>query len=85
MIREDRDLLTELARLNCAMPSFALQLMDGSADAAAQRRYAQRLIAVGEQLQRRADSMAGTVVEGQVLLDHTAALPVPTRELSREP
>lgn len=53
MIREDRELLAELARLNTAMASLALRIMDGSASAAEQRDYAQRLIAAGERLGRR--------------------------------
>jgi hypothetical protein len=31
MIREDRELLAELARLNTAMAPLALRIMDGSA------------------------------------------------------
>ena len=31
MTREDRELLTELARLNTAMPSLAMGIMDGTA------------------------------------------------------
>jgi hypothetical protein len=85
VIREDRELLAELARLNCAMPSFALQIMDGSADVTEQRSYAQRLIAAGERLQRRADRMAGTVIEGALVVNETTALPAHTRELDREP
>lgn len=64
MIREDRELLVELARLNTAMAPLAMRIMDGSVDAAEQTHYAQRLIAAGERLQRRAD---GAVVEGEVL------------------
>lgn len=44
MIREDRELLTELARLNTAMASLAMRIMEGSASAAEQQDYAQRLI-----------------------------------------
>jgi hypothetical protein len=32
MIREDRELLAELARLSTAMPSLALRIMDGTAN-----------------------------------------------------
>ncbi|MGH3765830.1 MAG: hypothetical protein ACRDS0_12475 [Pseudonocardiaceae bacterium] len=66
MTREDRELLTELARLNRNMASLALRIMDGSASVAEQRHYAQRLIAVGERLRSRADRMGGTVIEGEV-------------------
>jgi hypothetical protein len=43
MIREDRELLAELARLNTAMASFAMRIMDGSVSIAEQQSYAQRL------------------------------------------
>lgn len=84
-MREDRELLAELARLNCDMPSFALRIMDGSADVTEQCRYAQRLIAVGQRLQRRADAKAELVIEGQLVIDETIALPAHTLELDREP
>jgi hypothetical protein len=54
VIWEDRELLAELARLNTAMASLALRIMDGSASVAEQHNYAQRLIAAGERLQQRA-------------------------------
>jgi hypothetical protein len=61
VIREDRELLAELAWLNSAMAPLALRIMDGSAGTAEQAHYAQRLIAAGERLQRRADD-GGTVI-----------------------
>lgn len=73
MIREDRELLAELARLNTDMPSLGLRMMDGSADAAEQEHYAQRLISVGKRLRRRAESRGGMVVEGEV--QESLALP----------
>ncbi|MGH3874166.1 MAG: hypothetical protein ACRDSR_22140 [Pseudonocardiaceae bacterium] len=69
MIRQDRELLTELARLNRAMASLAMRIMDGSAGAAEQHSYAQRLIVAGEQLRRRADEMSHPVVEGEALTE----------------
>ncbi len=69
MIREDRELLAELARLNTAMAPLALRIMEDSASAAEQACYAQRLIAAGEQLQRRANAASGVVIEGEVLAD----------------
>lgn len=78
MIREIRELLAELARLNTDMPSLALRIMDGSATACEQQRYAERLIAAGERLRRRVAAMGGTlgedvmvdgtVIEGQVVV-----------------
>jgi hypothetical protein len=67
--REDRELLAELARLNTAMASLALRIMEGSASAAEQACYAQRLIAAGERLRRRANGTSGGVIEGEVLAD----------------
>lgn len=84
MIREDREMLVELARLNGDMASLALRIMDGSASVAEQQHYAQRLIAVGERLQRRADGMPGAVIDGEVVAGPTA-LAVHSVELDWEP
>jgi hypothetical protein len=67
VIREDRELLTELARLNTAMAPLAMRMMDGTANSAEQQDYGQRLIAVGEQLRKRAKETAVAVIEGEVL------------------
>lgn len=80
MIREDRELLAELARLNREMTPLAMRMMDGSASAAEQKHYAQRLIAAGRRLQRRANEAAGAVVEGEVPGNGPLALPVYTVE-----
>ena len=66
MIREDRELLAELARLNRAMASLAKRMMDGTASAAEQHDYARRLIAAGERMRKRADRTAVMVIEGEV-------------------
>lgn len=79
MIREDRELLVELARLNRDMASLALRIMDGSASVAEQQHYAQRLVAVGERLQRRTDGMRAAVIEGEVVTGPTV-LPARTVE-----
>jgi len=73
MIEEDRELLTELARLNRDMPTLALRVMDGSASTAEQTHYAQRLIAVGQRLKRRAESTSGAVIEGEICTDNSNA------------
>jgi hypothetical protein len=78
VIREDRELLAELARLNSAMAPLALRIMEGTANADEQRNYAQRLIAAGEWLQRRADDNGGTVIEGEVLANGPLTLPAHT-------
>ncbi|MGH3870697.1 MAG: hypothetical protein ACRDSR_04140 [Pseudonocardiaceae bacterium] len=74
MIREDRELLVELARLNRDMASLGLRITEGSASAIEQQRYAQRLIAAGERLRRRADEMNHPVIDGEVLAGKTIAL-----------
>lgn len=85
MIREDRELLAELARLNTAMAPLAMRIMDGSATTTEQRDYARRLVTAGEWLQRRADDgMSGAVVEGEVLITGPLALPARTEALHRE-
>lgn len=84
MIREDRELLAELARLNTAMSPLALRIVDGSAGTAEQVHYAQRLIAVGEWLQRRANALDEAVVEGEVLTTGLLELPAYTIEPDSE-
>ena len=61
--------LAELARINTAMASLALRIMEGSASDAERACYAQRLIAAGERLRRRANGTSGVVIEGEVLAD----------------
>ncbi|MCA1710031.1 MAG: hypothetical protein LC808_44795 [Actinobacteria bacterium] len=85
MIREDRELLTELAQITTAMAPLAMRIMDGSASAAEQTHYAQRLIAAGERLRRRADARAGTVIEGEVLASEPLTLSGRTVEPHWEP
>lgn len=80
MIREDRELPAELARLNSNMAPLAMRIMDGSASIAEQAHYAQRLIAVGERLRQRADETAGMVIEGEVLANGPLTLPAYTVE-----
>lgn len=85
MIREDRELLAELARLNTAMASLAMRIMDGSASTAEQQNYAERLIVAGERLRRRADGTSGAVIEGEVLANGPLTLPAHTVEPHWEP
>lgn len=80
MIREDRELLAELARLNTAMAPLALRIVDGTAGTTEQGHFAQRLIAAGERLQRRADALRAVVVEGEVLTTGLLGLPAYTVE-----
>lgn len=85
MIREDRELLTELARLNSAMASLALRIIDGSATAGEQRDYAQRLIAAGERLRYRVDKMSYPVIDGEVTGSAALVFPGLTVEPPRSP
>lgn len=90
MIREDRELLAELALLNTEMASLALRIMDGSASADEQQGYAQRLIAAGQRLRRRTWGTAPIVIEGEMVeslapREPTVALPPYTVELDWQP
>ena len=86
MIREDRELLAELARLNRDIAPLAMRIMEGSASAAEQQHYAQRLIAVGRRLQLRAEQAGGVVViDGEVVAEEPIALPAHTVELDWAP
>jgi hypothetical protein len=83
MIREDRELLTELARLNREMAPLALRMMEGSASVAEQQRYARRLADAGERLRRRAEETSRLVVAGEVLVEDPLVLPADTAEPDR--
>ncbi|MDQ3275025.1 MAG: hypothetical protein M3Q39_08355 [Actinomycetota bacterium] len=74
MIREDRELLAELARINGELAPMAMRIMDDSASAAEQQHYAQRLIAAGERLQRRAERTGGAVIEGDIVASELPVL-----------
>lgn len=80
MIREDRELLAELARLNGDMAPLALRMMEGSASAAEQQHYARRLITAGERLRRRADETGRFVIAGEVVVEELLTLPANTVE-----
>lgn len=80
MIREDRELLAELARLNRAMAPLAMCIMEGTATADEQHDYALRLIAAGERLQQRAHGTTETVIDGEVLANGPLTLPGHTVE-----
>ncbi len=81
MIREDRELLAELARLNRSMAALCMRIMDGSASAAEQQEYAECLIAAGERLRRRAVAeTAGAVIDGEMLAHSALNFPGHTVE-----
>jgi hypothetical protein len=85
VIREDRELLAELARLNSDMAALALRIMEGTASAAEQRHYAQRLVAAGQRLQRRADKAAAMIIDGEVEAGPPITLPGHTIESDWQP
>jgi len=78
VISEDRELLAELARLNSDMATLALRIMEGSASTAEQQHYAQRLIAAGQRLHRRAQNTSQIVIDGEVLTVGSTTLPAQT-------
>lgn len=80
MIREDRELLAELARLNTAMAPLAMRIMEGSASVVEQQNYAHGLIAAGERLRRRAEGTDRAIIDGEVVVDISISLPEQTVE-----
>jgi hypothetical protein len=73
MIREDRELLAALGRLNSDVVPLAMKIMDEGVTVTAEEQYvfANRLMAMGRRLEQRAQrTAAGTtdgVVEGMVV------------------
>ncbi len=65
MIRDDRELLAELARLNTDVVPLAMRTMDERATADEQYAFAERLIAMAAQLKVRV-TKPWLVVEGEV-------------------
>lgn len=76
MIREDRELLTELARVNRDLAPLAMRIMEGSADSTEQRHYGLRLIAAGQRLCHRADENGRLVVTGEVVVEEPLNGPI---------
>jgi hypothetical protein len=74
VIREDRELLAELALPERDIAFLGMFVMDGSVSAAEQQDCARRLIAARQRLQR-ASGMAKTVIEGAGVADGRIALP----------
>jgi len=67
VIREDRELLADLGRLNSDVVPLAMRIMDESVMVTAQEQctFAERLIAMVRRLQARA-ARSGLVVEAEV-------------------
>lgn len=69
MIRQDRELLAELAQLNSDVTPFAMRIIDDSSTAEEQHEFADRLIALGRRFHERATGTA-LVIEGEALTTH---------------
>jgi NADH:ubiquinone oxidoreductase subunit D len=65
VIREDRLLLTELARLNTDVMPLAMRIMDESATAEEHYAFAERLAAMAQRLQDRGAHL-GFVIDGEI-------------------
>lgn len=57
MRREDRQLLSVLSQVNTALPAFALRVMDNTATAAEHHRVADHLTALGQAIDKRAETL----------------------------
>jgi hypothetical protein len=80
VIREDRELLAGLARLNSDMAPLAMKMMDGSAMTDERYSFSRRLMALGERLGRRANATGEIVVDGEVSDSRSITLPTYTIE-----
>lgn len=79
VIREDRILLTELARLNTAVPELAIRMMDGALSTEEQIAFGRWLLSMAEAIMQRAERSQAFVLDGQVLLETgLAAIAGPT-------
>ena len=68
MIREDRELLAELGRLNSDVVPLAMKIMDESVTVTVEEQcaFAGRLVAMGRRLEQRAQRTATGVIDGVV-------------------
>lgn len=78
MIRKDRELLADLARLNTDVALLAVRITLGSATAHEQKIFAERLIAAGERLRRRADESERVVIDEEAVFATARGLPTDT-------
>ncbi|MGH3885373.1 MAG: hypothetical protein ACRDSZ_02195 [Pseudonocardiaceae bacterium] len=73
MIRADRELLADLARLNSDVVPLAMQIMDDSAAREGQQMFAYRLIELGIRLNHR--THPGIVIDGDTGTDEAEETP----------
>jgi hypothetical protein len=78
VLQEDRELLAELARINTDIPALGLRMMEGSASAAEQVHYGERLMSAGQRIKRRAESTDAMTIEGEFHVKESVALPAHT-------
>lgn len=71
MIREDRELLAELARLNKQLVTFACGVMEDRLSPAEQHAVACQLVDLAEAIQSRAQRHDPGVIEGEVVTQGT--------------
>ena len=69
MIREDRELFAELARLNKRLVAFAWGVMDDAVPADEQHEVARQLVDLAEAVQARAQREESRVIEGEIVED----------------
>lgn len=74
MIRDDLELLAELASVNTGVVPLAMRIMEGSATGEEQYEFAERLISLGQRLHRRAEETQLVVIEGTAIPDYPVAL-----------
>jgi hypothetical protein len=67
VIQEDRELLAELASVNTDVVPLAMRIIDECATAEEQHKFAERLAALAQRLDRRAVETQRVVIEGTVL------------------
>jgi hypothetical protein len=76
VIQEDRELLAELASVNTDVVPLAMRIIDECATAEEQHKFAERLVALAQRLDRRALETQRVVIEGTVLpVQHDAHSP----------
>lgn len=76
MNREDRELLAEIARVNCDVAPLVMRITDHTATGDEQRELAERLINVGRRLRERVDKLdRSCVVDNDIAIADAEGLP----------